>query len=133
MSIQFIAKECIIAKKCVIAKNSRRGQTLVEVLVALGILGTVVLGSLETFGMAFTMELRIQEQARKASYAEWWFNRLEFPLTQAKVDKAPRTDEYGGTRFEWSTVPGDYNTLRVILRVSNGSKSDTPFVTSRVY
>jgi hypothetical protein len=113
--------------------HKRKGQTLVEVLVALGVLGTVILSSLETFGMALVMELRIQERARKASCAEWWFNRLEPPLSQAKVDESPRAHESGGMIFTWSTIPGDYNTLRVILRVSNGSESDVPFVVSRVY
>ncbi|MDR2179892.1 MAG: hypothetical protein LBP21_06265 [Synergistaceae bacterium] len=109
------------------------GQTLVEVLVALGVLETVVLASIDAFGTAFVAELHIQERARKAACAEWWFNRLEPPVSQASVEKAPRADEYGKMRFEWETIPGGYNTLRVILRVSNGSGSDVPFIISRVY
>ena len=113
--------------------HKRVGQTLVEVLVALGVLEVVVLTSIQAFGTVFATELQIQERARKASYAEWWFNRLESPVSQAKIDKAPRTDEHGKMRFEWSTVPGGHNTLHVTLRVSNGSDSDVPFTLSRVY
>jgi hypothetical protein len=126
MSIRFMA-----AKKTSMRK--RAGQTLVEVLVALGVLETVVLTSIQAFGTTFAAELQIQDYARKASCAEWWFNSLELPVSQAKIDEAPRTDESGKIRFDWSTIPGAYNTLRVILRVSNGSDSDVPFTISRVF
>jgi hypothetical protein len=121
----------ITAKK--VAARKRGAQTLVEVLVALGVLEAVVLTSIDAFGTAFVAELRIQERARKAFYAEWWFNRLELPVSQAKIDEAPRTDEGGKIRFEWSTIPGAHDTLRVILRVSDGSGSDAPFILGRVY
>ncbi|MDR1979457.1 MAG: hypothetical protein LBQ42_12050 [Synergistaceae bacterium] len=113
--------------------RKRAGQTLVEILVALGVLETVVLTSIEAFATAFTAELRIQEKANKASYAEWWFNRLGFPVSQADIDAAPRTDEYGKMRFDWDTTPGDHNTFYVTLRVSNGTGTDVPFTISRVY
>jgi type II secretory pathway component PulJ len=109
------------------------GQTLVEILVALSVLEIVVLTAIEAFGMVFAAELKIQERARKAFYAEWWFNKLESPVSQAEVDAAPRTDEYGRMRFEWDTASGDYGTFRVTLRVLNGSGADVPFTMSRVY
>ena len=126
----------MVVKKVTALKTSARkrvGQTLAEVLVALGVLETVILTSIPAFGTVFAAELRIQERSRKASYAEWWFNRLELPVSQAKIDEAPRTNETGKIRFDWSAIPGDYGTLRVILRVSSGSGSDVPFTLSRVY
>ncbi|MDR1623285.1 MAG: hypothetical protein LBS00_13040 [Synergistaceae bacterium] len=113
--------------------KKRAGQTLVEILVALSVLEVVVLTSIEAFGTVFAAELQIQERAHKASYAEWWFNRLELPVSRADIDAAPRTDEYGKMRFEWDAVPGNYDTFYVTLRVSNGSGTDTPFTISRVY
>jgi type II secretory pathway component PulJ len=113
--------------------KKRPGNTLLEVLIALGVLGVIVPTSLDAFGTAFSAELRIHQRADKASYAEWWFNQLEFPVSPADIDAAPRRDALGKMRFEWETKPLANDALQVTLRVSNGSPADAVFTAIRVY
>jgi hypothetical protein len=98
-------------------------------------LGLIIPPSLDALGAVFAAEMRIHERERKVSRAEWWFSRLEFPVSQAQIDAAPRTDESGATRFDWETetLPHQYNALRVTLHVSNGTGSDVPFTLTRIY
>jgi hypothetical protein len=105
----------------------------VETLIALGILGVVVPASLNAFGVIFLAEIRLRELTRKASGAEWWFSRLDLPVSQAGVDAMPREEERGKMRFSWETEKADHGALRVTLRVSNGAPGDVPFVMTRVY
>ncbi len=111
----------------------RRGASLVEILVALLILGLLIPVSFGAFGSSFMIGLRTREYADKVAYAEWWFNRLECPVSPISIEAMPRSDFKGRMHFSWSTIAGDYGTVRVALSVSNGSKSDIPFVISRVY
>jgi hypothetical protein len=109
----------------------RLGDTLVEILTALGVLGVIIPTSLDAFGVVFMAEVFIHERVAKASSAEWWFNQLEFPVSPADVGAAPQTD--GRMRFRWETTPGAHDTLEIILYVSNGALSDAPYKESRVY
>ncbi len=111
----------------------RRGASLVEILVALLILGLVIPVSFGAFGSSFMIGFRMREYADKVAYAEWWFNRLECPVSQTAIEAMPRADSEGRMHFSWTAVGGDYGSIRVVLSVSNGSKSDNPFVISRVY
>jgi Tfp pilus assembly protein PilV len=116
-----------------VSPRKRSGQSLVEVLVALCVLGLIIPSSLEAFGVAFAVELQLRERERKMAYAEWWFNRLEFPATRAQIDAAPRVDESGAIHFDWEVESREYDALQVILHVSNGTGIDVPFTMSRVY
>jgi hypothetical protein len=118
-----------------VAGTSRKGsgQTLTEILIALCVLGVIVPPSIEALGIAFATELRIHERARKAFYAEWWFNRLELPVSQSMIDAAPPMDESGTMYFSWETEVCEYDAIRITLHVSNGTESDVPFTVSRVY
>ena len=109
-----------------------RGNSLVEVLMALCVLGIVVPASLGALGNAFMAELRIHESAYMISAAEWWFSRLKFPMHSADIDAAPRVDKYGKARFDWDTENLDNGAIRVTLRVY-GRFSAAPFTVSRIY
>jgi hypothetical protein len=111
----------------------RRSFSLVEVLFALGILGAVIPAALSAFGAVLMSEIRVCGLPRKAFGAEWWFNRLELPVSSVVLDAMPRADESGKMRFSWETEEEAHGALRVTLRVSNGALGDAPFVTSRVY
>jgi hypothetical protein len=115
------------------SSRPKKGQSLVEVLVALCVLGLVIPSSLEALGTVFSAEIRIHQWARKASYAEWWFDRLEVPVSQSVIDAAPRTNDSGAVRFDWETEFCEYGALRVTLHVSNGTGFDVPFTLSRIY
>ena len=108
------------------------GVSLVEVLIALCVLGIAVPVLLGALGDAFVAELKIQENAYVMSSAEWWFARLTFPVHMAEIDAAPRTDENGKASFEWETENLDNGAIRVTLRVY-GSLSEEPFTTSRIF
>ena len=113
--------------------RKRRGDALIEILIALGILAVIVPVSLEAFSTVYTSELRLYERAEKASCAAWWFNRLELPLSPSGLDEAPRVDESGRMRFIWEMSPSEHGASRVTLFVTNGAPGDVPFKETRVY
>jgi hypothetical protein len=115
-----------------IAKN-RRAYSLLEVLLALGILGAILPAAFSAFGAAFMSEMRIRETSRKAFGAEWWFNRLEIPVSAVALNAMPRADERGKMRFRWKTESDARGALRITLSVTNGAPGDAPFVMSRVF
>ena len=78
-------------------------------------------------------EIRIHEASRKAFGAEWWFNRLELPVSASALDSMPRADERGKMRFRWETEDGAHGSVRVTLSVTDGALGDVPFVISRVF
>ena len=108
------------------------GYSIIEVLVALCVLGIAVPASLDALGNAFVAEFRVHESAYMISAAEWWFARLSFPVHRPDIDASPRADEYGRARFEWTTEDLDNGAIRVTLRVY-GRSSGMPFTVSRVY
>jgi type II secretory pathway component PulJ len=114
------------------ALKKRRGYSLVEVLLALCILGAAVPAALNAFGVAFMSEIRLRALSSKAFGAEWWFNRLDLPVSLAALDGMPRTDESGRMRFSWETENESSGALRVTLSVSDGARGDVPLVMSRV-
>ena len=111
--------------------KKRAGVSLVEILIALGVLAVVVPVSLNAFGTVFTAEFRIHERVEKASCAEWWFNQLNFPVQATDLNKAPQC--YGKMNFTWEASSSAHDALRITLRVTNGEPSDVPFTESRVY
>ncbi|MCL2009905.1 MAG: hypothetical protein FWG71_05090 [Synergistaceae bacterium] len=108
------------------------GSTLIEVLVALCVLGIVVPPALGALGGVLAAELKFHENARMISSAEWWFSRLTFPVYGHDIDAAPREDKYGKTRFEWDTENLENGAIRVTLRV-HGRFSVLPFTVSRIF
>jgi hypothetical protein len=83
--------------------------------------------------LVVTSEIRLHETSRKAFGAEWWFNRLEFPVSKSALDAMPRADGHGKTLFRWEAEHGAYGAVHVTLSVSNGASDNAPFVTSRVF
>ncbi|MDR1875797.1 MAG: hypothetical protein LBQ90_12395 [Synergistaceae bacterium] len=109
-----------------------RGGGLIELVISLCVLGMMIPAFLGAFGTAFPAGLRIGERADRACGAEWWFNRLEFPVLPS-LGAMPRTDETGKLRFGWEAETGDWGAVRVTLTVSGGARADAPFVMTRVY
>ena len=91
--------------------RKRRGDTLVEILIALDILAVVVPVSFGALSTVFTSELRLHQRAEKALCAEWWFNRLETPLSASGLSAAPQMDGRGKMRFSWEASPLEYGAL----------------------
>ena len=108
------------------------GNTLVEVVIALCVLGIVVPASLGALGNVLMAELKVHENAYMMSSAEWWFGRLTFPVHEDDIDAAPRTDNYGKARFDWETEFLQNGAIRVTLRVT-GPLSGSPFTVSRIF
>jgi len=113
------------------------GQTLIEVLIALCALGIIVPTSFGAFGNILTASLRVNERAYMISAAEWWFNRLTFPVHKSDIDAAPRVDRHGKARFDWDTeflhTGTLYNSpIQVTLRVY-GRLPAPPFTVSRIF
>ena len=108
------------------------GNSLVEVLIALCVLGIIVPASLSALGDALVAELKIQENAGLVSSAEWWFSRLTYPARRADLDAAPRVDEYGKARFAWDIKDLENGAVQVTLRVY-GRFQGSRFTVSRIY
>ncbi|MDR2175505.1 MAG: hypothetical protein LBO82_06165 [Synergistaceae bacterium] len=113
--------------------GSKWGSILPEVLIAACILGAVLPPVFSAFGSIFMSEVRVHEASLKAFGAEWWFNRLELPVSAAALDAMPREDERGRMRFRWETEKDAHGALRVTLSVSGRAWGDVPLVTSRVF
>jgi len=112
--------------------KKRLGNTLIEVVMALCVLGVIVPASLGAFGTVFVTELRIHEHAYMMSSAEWWFSRLSFPVYMPDIDAAPRADRHGKVRFGWDTEKLDNGAIRVTLRVY-GRLAVQPLTVSRIF
>ena len=93
------------------------GYTLVEVLMALFVLGIVIPTSLGALGNTFMAELKVHESAYLISSAEWWFSRFTFAVSEADINAAPKVDMHGVTRFDWETENLDDGAIMVTLRV----------------
>ena len=115
-------------------KNRKKfpGISLVEVIMALCVLGIVVPVSLSALGDVLTANLKIHENVGMISSAEWWFSRLTPPVHRADIDAAPREDRHGKARFEWETENLHNGAMRVTLRVI-GRLSGSVLTVSRVY
>ena len=108
------------------------GNTLVEVLMALCVLGIVVPASLGALGSVLMADLKVHESAYMVSSAEWWFSRLESPVRRAGIDAAPKVDGHSKIRFDWETEDLHNGAIRVTLRV-HGRLSGSLLTVSRVY
>ena len=108
------------------------GNTLVEVLIALCVLGIVVPASLGALGNVLAADLKVREKAYMVSSAEWWFSRLKPPVHEPDIDAAPRADNYGKARFDWETKNLHNGAIRVTLRVT-GRSYGSPFTVSRIF
>jgi len=108
------------------------GSTLVEVLIALCLLGIVLPASLETLGTVLMAELKMQEKTHMISSAEWWFNRLTHPVNMTKINAAPLVDRFEKVRFEWETEDLINGAIRVTLFVY-GRLPGPPLTINRIY
>ncbi|MDR1731175.1 MAG: hypothetical protein LBR61_03690 [Synergistaceae bacterium] len=109
------------------------GGSLVEVLTSLCILGFALPVCLEALGMLFLLGLRINGYADRAFGVDWWFNRLERPVTLSSLEAMPRRGPSGKLHFQWEARVGDNGAVAVTLYVSDGLKWAGPLVESRVY
>ena len=108
------------------------GYSIVEVLIALCVLGVVVPTSLDALGNVFMMGLKIHEKVCVISAAEWWFTSLPLTVSRSDIAAAPREDDSGRVRFEWESEELGNDAIRVTLRAT-GKFSHTPFTISRIY
>ena len=108
------------------------GNTLVEVLIALCVLGIVVPASLGALGGVLAADIKVREKVYMVSSAEWWFSRLKPPVHEPDIDTAPRVDNYGKTRFDWGTENLHNGAVRVTLRVT-GRSSGSSLTVSRIF
>jgi len=108
------------------------GNSIVEVLIALCVLGIVVPASFSAFGNTFLAGLKVRENAYMISSAEWWFSRLPSPVDKTDIDAAPKVDERGRARFEWETEDLDNGAISVTLRVI-ASALGSPFTIRRIH
>ena len=108
------------------------GNTLVEALMALCVLGIVVPTSLGALGSVLMADLKVNESAQVMSSAEWWFNRLTFPAHKADINAAPRTDAHGKARFDWEIEDLHNGAILVTLRVY-GRLPGPPFTVRRIF
>ena len=93
------------------------GNTLIEILMALCVLGIVVPTSLGSLGNVLAAELKFHVNSYAISSAEWWFSRLTLPVSRAEIDAAPRMDRHGKVRFDWDSKDLNNGAISVTLRV----------------
>ena len=93
----------------------RRGESLVEVLAALLILGLVLPTIFQALWSGQMGALRLQRRDTCLSAAQWWFNRL--PRSGEPADM-PRTTPDGDIRFSWESRRGRTGLNEVALTVS---------------
>jgi len=83
------------------ARTSRPGLTLLEVMVALGILGLVVLGYLQAFAGTFRLAEDSAEWTRAVGYAEEVMEELK--ITPALAERREDPDEPAPGFQRWVT------------------------------
>ena len=100
----------------------RRGETLVELLMTLVILGLVLPSVFQGLWSGQTGVLRLRQRDDCLYAAQWWFNRL------------PKTDSLlpgGEPHFTWEVRQGSAGVREVVLTVSP-ARGD-PFTLTRAW
>ncbi len=102
---------------CNITKKSRKAETLIETLTALVIAGLILPAVLDSVLMAVKAQMHIYRMENYIYASNWWFNRLEYPVTEAALEAMPVNLPCGKFRFDWVSERGIYGDLRVTLTV----------------
>lgn len=111
----------------------RKAFSLVETIVALCVAGCILPALLGAFGTVLLSNFRNDVMTDRVFGAEWWFNRLSRPVSRAAVAAMPKTDVGGKLRFVWNVEDGEHGALWITLYVSDGCRTDVPFVMCRAY
>ncbi len=117
-------------------KLQHKAFSLVEIVVALCVAGCILPVLLEAFGTILLANLRSDVVSDRAFAAEWWFNRLKFPVSRAAIAVMPETVDGpvgGKLRFAWNVEGGEYEGLWITLYVTDGRRADVPFTMRRAY
>ena len=93
----------------------KRGETLVELLMTLVILGLVLPPVFQGLWSGQTGALRLRRRDACLYAAQWWFNRL--PKTDSLADM-PKTAPGGEPHFTWEVRQGSAGMREVALTVS---------------
>ncbi|GHS96295.1 hypothetical protein AGMMS50276_14430 [Synergistales bacterium] len=117
--------------------KKRTGVTLVETLIAATIIGAFLPCAFGVFGKLSVSELKLQNNADKASCAAWWLNRLPANPIPSDFASMPRGYKIDKTRdvafFAWKIEEGSHGSFAVTLSVTNAPHDDVPFVAKLVY
>lgn len=111
---------------------SRRGDTLMEVLVALFILALFLPSLFSALGGCLLGAIRIEGADARRYGTDWWFNRLGSTVNVASLASMPRDLPGGGVSFVWSSRVGSHGEVWVTLEVRSGTL-DSPLVTVRAF
>ena len=95
----------------------RRGDTLVEVLVALIVLAIVLPSLFSALGTGLLGVSGLRAAGERLYGAEWWFNRLERPVRPDALSAMPRGLPGGGLAFSWTSRKGPHGELWETLTV----------------
>ena len=106
----------------------RRGETLVELLMTLVILGLVLPSVFQGLWSGQTGVLRLRQRDDCLYAAQWWFNRL--PKT-GSLAWMPRKLPGGEPHFTWEVRQGSAGVREVVLTVSP-ARGD-PFTLTRAW
>ncbi len=108
------------------------GETLLNVLLALLILGTALPPILASLTHGLSADLQILRMEDQLYGANWWFNRLETPAFLSSLPAMPGATPDGGLQFRWLASVGPHGELHISLDVESGV-SHVPLTVSRTF
>ena len=111
---------------------NRRGDTLVEVLVALFLFVSILPALFSALGVGLLGISKLRAADDRLYGAEWWFNRLERPVGAAALSAMPRSLPGGGLFFARSSQTGGQGEIWVTLEVRS-ELSDAVLVRTRAF
>lgn len=104
------------------AMRSRRGETLMELLMALLILGLVLAAVLQTLSSGLKTVDQLWHRDARQYGAQWWFTRLPRPVSTSSLAAMPASGP-GGLNFIWEARTGTFGELQITLTVRDGDGS----------
>lgn len=110
----------------------RRGDTLMEILVALVVLAMILPTLFSAFGVGVLGVVRMKAAEARRYGAEWWFNRLERPVRAAALSAMPRSLPGGEVDFSWTSRTGTHGEVWVTLEIRSRG-ADAALVLTRAF